>query len=70
MKSRRKESEMETNCHISDQISIFINLKTKNDFFDKLYTTPLSKVEEDEIFIYIIKAQEIVTKWNEGQIEE
>ncbi|MFX1283985.1 MAG: hypothetical protein ACFFB5_10035 [Promethearchaeota archaeon] len=56
----------ETDSYISNQISIIFNLKRKNILSDQPHIEPLSRIEENEMNMYIVKAQEIVTKWNEG----
>lgn len=68
MKSQEKEVEKseEADSYISNQISIIINLRRKNIFSDQPHIGPPSRIEKNELSMYIIKAQEIVTKWNEG----
>ena len=63
---KETEKTKQTDSYISSQISIIINLKRRNIFSNQPHIEPPSKIEENEITMYIIKAQEIVTKWNEG----
>jgi len=68
LKFQEKEAEKseKADSYISNQISIIVNLKRENILSDQPHIGPPSRIEKNEISMYIIKAQEIVTKWNEG----